>query len=170
MIKGLVTSGGLPKPGLHFSVTGGNETDSKEDGSFMLEILPEAPKDCEFPIQYLESYTGGSTFPDLSDEIYQKIIKKYGGCVAEGLVFKVQIGAYFTPENFNYTYFNEMGSVTTQLLKDGITRFVMGKYKKMNAAESLRNKAIKIGDKDAFIVIYYKGERMMVSEAITKEF
>ena len=170
MIKGLVTSGGLPKPGLHFSVTGGNETDSKEDGSFMLEILPEAPKDCEFPIQYLESYTGGSTFPDLSDEIYQKIIKKYGGCVAEGLVFKVQIGAYFTPENFNYSYFNEMGSVTTQLLKDGITRFVMGKYKKMNAAESLRNKAIKIGDKDAFIVIYYKGERMMVSEAITKEF
>ena len=170
MLTGTVSSGGTPKPGIHFAVSGGNETDSKEDGSFKLEILPAPPKECDFPVQYLLPYTGGKTAPDFSDEIYRKIINKYGGCIAEGLIFKVQIGAYFTPENFNYSYFNELGNVTTQLLKDGITRFVMGKYKRLNEADNLRNKAVKIGDKDAFIVIYYNGERMKMSEAIAKEF
>jgi len=169
-IEGVVSSSDQPKPGINFALKEGNETDSKQDGTFILEILPNTPKDCEFPIHLLKPFTGGSTFPDLSDEIYQKIILKYGGCVADGLVFKVQIGAYFTPENFNFSYFNQLGNVSTQLLKDGITRFVMGKYKKMNGAESLKNKAIRIGDKDAFIVIFYKGERMMISDAIKKEF
>ena len=81
-----------------------------------------------------------------------------------------RIHTYFTPENFNYSYFNELGNVTTQLLKDGITRFIMGRYKTMKEAEALRDKALKIGDRDAFIVIYYNGERMLISEAITKEF
>lgn len=170
LITGLVTSAGDPKSGVHVKVTGGNETYSKEDGSFSLEILPVAPKDCAYPVKYLRPYAGGSTFPDLSDELYQKIMAKYGSCVAEGLVFRVQIGAYFTPDNFNYTYFNNLGNVSQQLLKDGITRFVMGNYKKMNDAESLRNKAVKVGDRDAFIVIYYNGERMMIDEAIKSEF
>ena len=46
----------------------------------------------------------------------------------------------------------------------------MGRYKTMKEAEALRDKALQIGDKDAFIVIYYKGDRMLISEAITKEF
>ena len=95
---------------------------------------------------------------------------KYGSCVADGLVFRVQIGAYFTPENFNYKYFNDLGNVSQKLLKDGITRFVMGNYTKMKDGELLRNKAVRIGDKDAFIVIYYNGERMMIEEAIKSEF
>ena len=120
-------------------------------------------------MEYLIPYSAANK-PDFSTEIYLKIIDKYGGCVAEVLSFKVQIGAYFTPENFNYSYFNELGNVTTQLLKDGIPRFIMGRYKTMKEAEALRDKALKIGDRDAFIVIYYKGERMLISEAITKEF
>ena len=40
----------------------------------------------------------------------------------------------------------------------------------MNQADDLKNKAVKIGDRDAFIVIYYNGERMMVDEAIKAEF
>jgi hypothetical protein len=170
LIIGVMSSGGAPKPNIHFNVEGGNETYTLDDGSFELEILKVAPKDCDYPLQYLEPYAGGSTFPDLSDEIYKKIMAKYGTCVADGLVFKVQIGAYFTPENFNYRYFNNLGNVSQTLLKDGITRFVMGRYKKMTEAESLKNKAVKIGDRDAFIVIYYKGERMMVDEAIKAEF
>ena len=170
LIIGVMSSGGAPKPNIHFNVEGGNETYTLDDGSFELEILKVAPKDCDYPLQYLKPYAGGSTFPDLSDEIYKKIMAKYGTCVADGLVFKVQIGAYFTPENFNYKYFNNLGNVSQTLLKDGITRFVMGRYKKMTEAESLKNKAVKIGDRDAFIVIYYKGERMMVDEAIKAEF
>jgi len=168
-ITGIISSGGYPKPGLHLAITGGGEDTSKEDGSFKLQVLPPPPKDCDFPTQYLTPYSSGPK-PDFSDDIYRKIIQKYGGCVAKGLTFKVQIGAYYTPENFNYTYFNELGNVTTLLLKDGITRFVMGKYPRMIEAVGLRDKAIRIGDKDAFIVIFYKGERMLISEAITKEF
>jgi hypothetical protein len=170
LITGIMSSGGAPKPNIHFNLKGGNESYTLEDGSFELEILKAAPKDCEYPLQYLKPFAGGSTFPDLSDEIYKKIMAKYGTCVADGLVFKVQIGAYFTPENFNYAYFNNLGNVSQTLLKDGITRFVMGRYKKMSEAENLKNKAVKIGDRDAFIVIYYKGERMMVDEAIKAEF
>ncbi|MBL4752418.1 MAG: PD40 domain-containing protein [Flavobacteriales bacterium] len=169
-IVGNMTAGGKPKSDIRVKIEGGNATETMADGSFELEILETAPKDCDYPLQYLKPYAGGSTFPDLSNEIYQKIMEKYGKCVAEGLVFKVQIGAYFTPENFNYKYFNDLGGVSQTLLKDGITRFVMGRYKKMNRAESLRNKAIKIGDKDAFIVIYYNGNRMMIDEAIKAEF
>ncbi|MBL4736393.1 MAG: PD40 domain-containing protein, partial [Flavobacteriales bacterium] len=165
LITGLVVAGDVPKPDIHFAVEGGSETFSAEDGTYELEILRREPT-CAYPIKYLKPYTGGSTFPDLSDELYKKIMDKYGSCVADGLVFRVQIGAYFTPENFNYKYFNDLGNVSQKLLKDGITRFVMGNYTKMKDGELLRNKAVRIGDKDAFIVIYYNGERMMIEEAI----
>ena len=45
-----------------------------------------------------------------------------------------------------------------------------GFFKTMKEAESLRDKALKIGDRDAFIVIYYKGVRMLISEDITNTF
>ncbi|PCH94885.1 MAG: hypothetical protein COB85_05155 [Bacteroidetes bacterium] len=170
LVTGVFTSGEAPKSGIEVSLEGGSQSISNADGKFKLELLPDAPKECPYPIQHLDKFGGGSTFPDLSDAIYKKIMDKYGDCTADGLIFQVQIGAYYTPDNFNYSYFNELGNVTTQLLKDGITRFVVGRYRKMNEAEALRNKAVKIGDRDAFIVIYYKGDRMMVGEAITKEF
>jgi len=170
LITGTVRSGDAPKAGIELALTGGDQSTSGEEGKFRLELLPDVPKECPYPVQYLAHFGGGSTFPDLSDVIYKKIMDKYGDCTADGLIFQVQIGAYYTPDNFNYSFFNELGNITTQLLKDGITRFVVGRFRKMNEAEALRNKAVKIGDRDAFIVIYYKGERMMVGEAITKEF
>ena len=169
IVKGVVSTVDGPKQGVRFAIEGGDESVTDEQGAFELTILPLPPKQCQFPVEYLVPYSQANK-PDFSTQVYLDIIKKYGGCVADGLTFKVQIGAYFTPENFNYSYFNELGNVTTQLLKDGITRFIMGRYKTMKEAEALRDKALKIGDRDAFIVIYYKGERMLISEAITKEF
>ena len=168
LISGTIGSTIGPRQGVQLAIEGGSEIVSDELGKFSLEYTPPKEKD-EFPVDLLMPYAS-SKKPNFTDSDYKNIISKYGNSEADGLVFQVQIGAYYTPENFNYSYFNELGNVTTQLLKDGITRFVVGRYKTMKEAESLRDKALKIGDRDAFIVIYYKGIRMLISEDITKTF
>lgn len=176
IIAGEVLSNKKPKEGVRL-----NDTMSKEDGSFRLDIggapgiaeekpVVEKPKSTGFPVQYLIPFSKNATnYVDFSDAIYQKIIAKYGNSTADGLFFKVQIGAYFTPENFNYAYFNNLGNVGTQIFKDGITRFTIGKYKTLNQTQKIRQKAVKIGDKDAFITIFYNGERKLLSEMIANE-
>ncbi|MFH1319790.1 MAG: hypothetical protein ABII90_03945 [Bacteroidota bacterium] len=169
IIKGFVFSGSDPKQGLLLSATGGYQTTTKEDGSFRLEISPPLATECSFPVEYLIPYEQNTKFLDFSNVTYNKILEKYGDCINNDLLFKVQIGAYYSPENFNYSYFNPLGNVSTQLLKDGITRFTIGRYKTLNQAQAIRKKAVRIGDKDSFITIFYKGERKLLSEDITKD-
>lgn len=95
----------------------------------------------------------------------------YGGRSADDLVFKVQIGAYRHAENFDYSNLTDIGSVGIQLLEDGITRFTMGKFKTLDEAEVLQQKVIARGSREApFVIIFYKGKRILFSELIFNRF
>ncbi len=99
---------------------------------------------------------------------FAKFIKKFGNKQIEGVVFKVQIGAYLAPENFNTRKWRNFGELSRSKGKDGITRFTIGDYETFNKADKVTKRARKIGDKDAFILVYYKGERTSLNKLIAQ--
>ena len=158
IIKGKATSPKGPKEGLAI-----NDVFTAQDGTFKVKIAG-------FPLQYIIPFEWGKESAANDPELYQKILRKYGNSSAKDLLFKVQIGAYSFPDNFNYKFFNPLGNISTQLFKDGITRFTIGRYRTLNEVENVKQQARKIGDRDAFIAIFYKGERKLLSKEIAKEF
>ncbi len=108
---------------------------------------------------------------DLSDPAtYAEILKKYGGVSIEGLVYRVQIGAYREEENFNYNFMNDLGKVDKQSLPDGITRFVMGEFTTLIEADAFKKKAFERKVNDAFILAYLNGNKKFLEELIEKGF
>jgi hypothetical protein len=111
----------------------------------------------------------------LSDDLgkggftYEQFLSKYGKFEVDSLQFRIQIGAYRFIENFNYTLLIGLPKVLRQTYSDGITRFTIGEYKNMEAADELCRKARKKGLKDAFVIAIYKGKRYYFTDLITKK-
>lgn len=104
---------------------------------------------------------------DLSNKAnYELFISKYGSTPVTGVEFFVQIGAYTDPSFFNFKKWNILGKVSQVKLGDGITRFTIGAYDNFNKGVSITEKAKKIGDKDAFILVYYNGKKTSLNELI----
>lgn len=81
------------------------------------------------------------------------------------LYFKVQIGAYRYPKNFNYNKIKELSQGDEQLkLEDDITRITVGKYSTLNEAYEIKGKVKDAGVKDAFVTAVYKNKRYQLSE------
>lgn len=97
---------------------------------------------------------------------FELFMKTYGDKAIADVEFFVQIGAYSDPSFFNYKKWNKLGKVTQDKLKDGITRFTIGTYDSFIKAKKITEKAKKIGDKDAFVLVYYKGERTSLNKLI----
>lgn len=94
------------------------------------------------------------------------VVKEYADAKAEGLEFRVQIGAYNLPQNFNYSSVMRMNKVEKIKLDDNITRFVMGKFDTYNEAAKLRDQIIAAGITDAFITAIYKGKRVYIVDLV----
>ncbi len=123
---------------------------------------PSAPQDF--------SYFVGK---DLNNkEVYNKLINTAGGLCAEGLIFRVQIGAYRKPENFKHANLNSLEPPPTVVLPfpDGITRFTMRDFKTLKEAENFRQAVIKLGTGDAWITALYQGKRMLLQDLIANNF
>ena len=106
---------------------------------------------------------------DLSDPVnFSKFVKQYGNQKVDDVVFKVQVGAYLEPDNFKTKKWRNVGELTRKKGTDGITRFTVGDYETFNKAEKVTKRARKIGDKDAFILVYYKGERTSLNTLIAQ--
>lgn len=107
---------------------------------------------------------------DLSKpEVYSDILKRYGSVELEGLVYRVQIGAYRDEENFNYAFVSDLGKVEKQSLPDGITRFVMGEFRTLKEAEDFKQKVLSRKINDAFILAYFKGDKKFLEELLEKK-
>lgn len=110
---------------------------------------------------------------DLNDkEIYNKLIDQAGNMCAEGLLFRVQIGAYRKPQNFKHKNLNplEPPPALVTPYPDGITRFTMREFKTIKDAEIFRQECIRLGTKDAWITAMYQGKRMLLQELIANNF
>lgn len=102
--------------------------------------------------------------------VYAKFLKVTGNYCADGLIYKVQIGAYRHPENFKYPQLAEFGPAEIKNYSDGITRFTLKEFKTIQEAEVFRQECIRRGISDAWITAVYKGERKTLEELIRVNF
>jgi hypothetical protein len=81
----------------------------------------------------------------------------------QGLFFTVQIGVYNRPvDDATIKY---MPEILTVRLPNGLIRYATGMFDSVEEASTRRREAVQKGIRDAFIVAYYKGERMTVARA-----
>lgn len=110
---------------------------------------------------------------DLNDKtVYAQLIELAGNNCAEGLTFRVQIGAYRMPKNFNHKNLNSLEPPPALVTPypDGITRFTMREFTTIKDAEAFRQECIRLGTTDAWITAMYQGKRMLLQELIANNF
>ena len=81
----------------------------------------------------------------------------------EGLVFKVQIGAFRNP--IPQDHFKGFAPIMAENAGNGITRYTAGFFKSFNMANEAKNSIRSIGYSDAFVVAFYNGKRIGINEA-----
>jgi len=161
VIIGNAKVGGKGREGLQI-----NDVTTKADGSFKLVF-----SDDKFLYSNLPTNIDELNKLNFNDpEIYQEVLEKFGDVSAKDLIFKVQVGAYNNPKNFDYNHLIPLGEVNIEQLKDGITRFTQGELRTLNQAEDLKHKIIGRGTTDAFILIFYQGKRRLLAEAVANGF
>ena len=110
---------------------------------------------------------------DLNDKsVYDNLISMAGNNCAEGLLFKVQIGAYRKPQNFKHKNLNRLEPPPAMVTPypDGITRFTMREFTTLKDAEAFRQECIRLGTTDAWITASFNGNRMLLQELIANNF
>jgi len=130
-----------------------NEMKVADDGTFMIEAVNK------------------TYFALLSDDSAGKlnmddILRVYGDQKADNLFYAIQVGAYSNPKSYNYDYLKELGEITSVELGDGLTRFMIGEFETLRAADSFRQKVIATGQKDAFILMLLNEKRTFLDELI----
>ncbi|MBL4592758.1 MAG: SPOR domain-containing protein [Flavobacteriales bacterium] len=81
----------------------------------------------------------------------------------EGLVFKVQIGAFRNPIPQNH--FRGFAPILAEDAGNGITRYTAGLFKTFNMANEAKSSIRSIGYSDAFVVAFFNGKRINIGEA-----
>ena len=84
--------------------------------------------------------------------------------IPDGLVFRVQVGAFKAPIPNNT--FKGLTPVNAQTTPNGYLRYTVGNFEKFDEATGVKNDLRKMGYSDAFVVVYYNGQRITVNEAI----
>lgn len=86
--------------------------------------------------------------------------------IQDGLVFKVQIGAFKNP--IPNEQFKGLSPVIGQTTPNGYIRYMAGNFEQYDGANAVKNDLHRLGYNDAFVVAYYNGQRITLSEAIAK--
>lgn len=80
-----------------------------------------------------------------------------------GLIYRVQVGALSRPPL--PSLFQEFTPVTSEVLSNGITRYLAGTFNNHQAVQIAHQQIKKLGYSDAFIVAYCDGQRISFAEA-----
>lgn len=82
----------------------------------------------------------------------------------DGLVFRVQIGAFKTvlPNDV----FKGLSPLNAETTPNGYYRYTAGNFNKFETANAVKNDLRGLGYQDAFVVGFYNGKRISVSEAL----
>lgn len=127
----------------------------------------ETPSPCNSNLPELAGLKGKS----LNDATnYKQLLEIAGNYCANGLVFKVQVGAYRKPENYKYKNLKPLGTIESASYPDGITRFTLKQFSNLKDAEKQRQKAISKGQTDAWIVVFQNGTRYTLEDFIMVDF
>jgi hypothetical protein len=83
---------------------------------------------------------------------------------SKSFFFTVQIGVYNKPIN-EKEKFPSLPEISTSISPKKQIRYATGKFTNLNEAKTRKNEAVASGISDAFIVAYYKGERITIAQA-----
>ncbi len=86
--------------------------------------------------------------------------------IQDGLVFKVQIGAFKSPLPNNT--FKGLSPLIAQTTPSGYIRYMAGNFEQYSSANAVKNDLRNLGYSDAFVVAYLNGKRINLSEATDK--
>jgi hypothetical protein len=132
-----------------------------------LNDIPKIANPCDNKPVDLAWFQGKS----LNDPaVYAKFLTVTGNYCRDGLIYKVQIGAYRHPDNFKYASVEQYGPAEISPYPDGITRFTLKQFTTIKEAEVFRQTCIGKGINDAWITAVYKGERKTLEELIRANF
>lgn len=84
----------------------------------------------------------------------------------EGLVFKVQIGAFRNP--IPQDLFKGIKPITAETTPGGLKRYTAGLFQKFATANNAKTQVNNLGYRDAFIVAFFNGKRITINEAMAK--
>ena len=118
------------------------------------KVGPVAPTDVEVPglkVKKGFAYTEAKPIP-------------VNARIEDGLIFRVQIGAFKTqlPNNT----FRGLSPLNAETTPSGFYRYTAGNFNKYEVANAVKNDLRGIGYRDAFVVAYYNGKRISLAEAI----
>ncbi len=83
----------------------------------------------------------------------------------EGLIFKVQIGAFRNP--IPQDLFKGMSPITGETTPQGFTRYTAGVFTTFVTADKVKEEIRALGYKDAFVVAFLNGKRIPMIEAMS---
>ncbi|MBI4931201.1 MAG: PD40 domain-containing protein [Bacteroidetes bacterium] len=84
----------------------------------------------------------------------------------EGLVFKVQIGAFRNPIPQNL--FKGIKPITAETTPLGLKRYTAGLFQKFSTAADAKKQVNELGYRDAFVVAFFNGKRISMNDALAK--
>jgi hypothetical protein len=82
----------------------------------------------------------------------------------EGLIFKVQIGAFRNP--IPQDLFKGMSPITGETTPQGFTRYTAGLFTTFATADKVKDEIRALGYRDAFVVAFLNGKRISMIEAM----
>ena len=84
----------------------------------------------------------------------------------EGLIFKIQIGAFRNPIAQNL--FKGIKPITAETTPQGLKRYTAGLFQKFSTANDAKKQVNGLGYRDAFVVAFFNGKRISMNDALAK--
>lgn len=103
--------------------------------------------------------------PKSSSTQYDSLLKTFGEKKAEGLSFKVSIGAYRNKPDLTFAELSDLGKIES-VRKSGITYYYLSEFPTWKEVETVRHEVIKRGVEDASVAIYHNGGKITFSNFI----
>lgn len=81
-----------------------------------------------------------------------------------GLFFTVQVGVYSRPTALDRLF--NITPLNSELMEGGRIRYTSGTFSTVNDANSYRNRMVRLGVPDAFVIAYFNGKRVPIQDAL----
>ena len=134
-----------------------NEMLVSDDGTFIIEVLNKT---------YFRKLSNSNSKSKINDMTMEELLSNYGDQEVTNLIYRIQVGAYSNPINYNSNHLKKLGEVSGLVLDDGITRFMIGEFKTLRAANTFHQKVLATGQKDAFILMFLNEKRTYLEELV----
>jgi hypothetical protein len=107
-----------------------------------------------------------TTVPEGNGVGYDKIVEDKGTFQADGLTYKLELGAVTDSTKFDRKYWEQYGKVEKKLYPDGTIRYTMGPWNTLKEAEDFKRYLMSRDSAAAksIVTVFYFGQRKTVEE------